>query len=606
MTSIRPSSPKRLAGTTLAVTVVAVGLVAMLPALSSPAAAATRYEAENATVSQGVVESNHLGFSGTGFVNGDNVVGSYVQWTVNAPATGAATLTLGFANGTTTDRPMDIIVNGTVIASGLSFPSTGNWDTWQTRSITANLNAGTNTVRATAKTANGGPNIDYLDVTFTGSSNVIVVSSISQLQAAADRAVPGDRIELTDGVYTTGAAIRLRRSGTSGAPITIAAQHVGAAEIRGSAGFQLDPISYVVISGFKLTHSGVVQIPAGAHHVRFTCNVVQIPGTATGWVTVVGDDNEIDHNTFQNKSTVGVFLQISGPGDHGMAQRTWVHHNYFFHHTFSGSNGGESIRLGYSFRQLSSAFATLEYNLFEQANGDSEAISVKSSDNIIRFNTIRNSKGSIVLRHGNRNLVEGNLMLGGSSGIRLYENDHVVINNVVQGGSGQIIVGSGTVIDDTTWSTAHARADRALVAFNTVVGSGTLVDVGPGGDKYGPDNLTFANNILVGSGSGGLVNIGKGTNLRWQGNIVWAGTGGEMPASGYRLVNPQLAQVGGLYRLASAASPAIDTAAGSYPQVTRDLDLESRSTAKDVGADEYSANGTRRPLTIANVGPSAP
>lgn len=606
MTSIRPSSPKRLAVTMLSVTVFAVGLVAMLPALSSPAAAATRYEAENATISQGVVEANHLGFSGTGFVNGDNVVGSYVQWTVNAPATGAATLTVGYANGTTTDRPMDITVNGTVVASSLSFPSTGNWDTWQARSVTANLNAGANTVRATAKTANGGPNADYLDVTFTGSSPVIVVSSISQLQAAADRAVPGDRIELTDGIYTTSATIRLRRSGTSGAPITIAAQHVGKAEIRGSAGFQLDPISYVVISGFKLTHSSTVQIPAGAHHVRFTRNVVQIPGSATGWVTVVGDDNEIDHNTFQNKSTVGVFLQISGPGDHGMAQRTWVHHNYFFHHTFSGSNGGEAIRLGYSFRQLSSAFATLEYNLFEQANGDSEAISVKSSDNIIRFNTIRNSKGSIVLRHGNRNLVEGNLMLGGSSGIRFYENDHIIINNVVQGGSGQIIVGSGTVIDDTTWSTAHARADRALVAFNTVVGGGTLLDVGPGGDKYGPDNFTFADNILVGSGSGGLVNIGKGTNLRWQGNIVWAGTGGEMPSSGYRLVNPQLAQVGGLYRLSSATSPAVDTAAGSYPQVIRDLDLESRSTSKDVGADEFSTSGARRPLTTADVGPLAP
>src|SRR4030081_835943 len=66
---------------------------------------------------------------------------------------------------------------------------------------------------------------------------VITVSSISALQSAADAAAPGDRIELTDGTYTTSGAITLRRSGTSGAPVTVAAQHVGGAEIRGSAGF---------------------------------------------------------------------------------------------------------------------------------------------------------------------------------------------------------------------------------------------------------------------------------------------------------------------------------------------------------------------------------
>mgnify|MGYP002148129261 CR=1 FL=1 len=31
------------------------------------------YEAENATISQGLVETNHLNFSGTGFVNNDNI-----------------------------------------------------------------------------------------------------------------------------------------------------------------------------------------------------------------------------------------------------------------------------------------------------------------------------------------------------------------------------------------------------------------------------------------------------------------------------------------------------------------------------------------------------
>ncbi|HCU51433.1 MAG TPA: hypothetical protein DGG94_16810, partial [Micromonosporaceae bacterium] len=118
------------------------------------------YQAEDATISQGVIESNHAGFTGTGFVNYDNVVGSYVQFAVTAPAAGNATLTFRYANGTTTNRPVS--VNGTV----LDFPATGAWTTWQTRSVTVALAAGANSVRATATTAGGGPNLDSLTVTF--------------------------------------------------------------------------------------------------------------------------------------------------------------------------------------------------------------------------------------------------------------------------------------------------------------------------------------------------------------------------------------------------------------------------------------------------------
>ncbi|HEV2784348.1 MAG TPA: chondroitinase-B domain-containing protein [Actinophytocola sp.] len=437
-------------------------------------------------------------------------------------------------------------------------------------------------------------------------ARVIVVSSIAQLQSAADQAVAGDRIELVDGTYTTSGSITLRRSGTATAPITVAAQNVGGAEIRGTSGFSFSNADFVVVEGFRFTHSGTITIPGGSEHVRFTRNVVQLSG-GTNWVTVTGNDAEVDHNTFQNKSTQGVFLQIAGPGGDDMAQRTWIHHNYFHNHTFDGSNGGESIRLGLSFRQLASAFATVEFNLFDHADGDSEAISVKSSDNVVRFNTLRNTRGSIVLRHGNRNLVEGNLMLGGTAGLRFYDNDHVLINNVIQGGTGQIIAGSGDIADDTTGSTSHARPDRVVVAFNTVVGNRTaLLQVGQGTDRLGPNQCTFANNIFVGGGSGGLLDVDEATGTTWQGNIVWAGTGGNAPSSGYRVVNPLLVtDPGGLNRL-SSGSPAINAAAGDVPRAGRDFDLQTRSDLKDVGADEFvPGNAPRRPLTTADVGPNA-
>ncbi|WP_426998444.1 chondroitinase-B domain-containing protein [Pseudarthrobacter sp. N5] len=86
-----------------------------------------------------------------------------------------------------------------------------------------------------------------------------------------------------------------------------------------------------------------------------------------------------------------MYLGIEGAGTTEMAQRVHVYRNYFSDQSFSGANAGEPIRLGVSPRALSSAHAVVEFNLFERANGDPEAISVKSSDNTIRYNTIRNS-----------------------------------------------------------------------------------------------------------------------------------------------------------------------------------------------------------------------
>ncbi len=134
------------------------------PTLAAEPRAAADYQAENATVSQGVVESNHTGYSGTGFVNYDNLVGSYVEWSVTAAQAGPATLTFRFANGTTANRAMDIAVNGSLVGDDVAFTGTGAWTTWQTATVSVNMVAGANTVRATAATANGGPNVDRLTV----------------------------------------------------------------------------------------------------------------------------------------------------------------------------------------------------------------------------------------------------------------------------------------------------------------------------------------------------------------------------------------------------------------------------------------------------------
>ncbi|WP_328998182.1 PQQ-dependent sugar dehydrogenase [Kribbella sp. NBC_00709] len=148
-----------------AVTALAVATLG-LSAPPSAIAAATDYQAEDATISQGVVESNHAGYTGSGFVNYDNLVGGYVEWTVTAPA-GPADVTLRYANGTDATRPMDFTVNGQPGAVGITFPGTGAWTTWKTKTVRLQLAAGTNKIRARATSADGGPNADKLTVTPT-------------------------------------------------------------------------------------------------------------------------------------------------------------------------------------------------------------------------------------------------------------------------------------------------------------------------------------------------------------------------------------------------------------------------------------------------------
>jgi alpha-galactosidase len=122
----------------------------------------SRYEAESASLSAGgTVEANHAGFSGTGFANGANAAGSYVEWQVTGPA---SALTFGYANGTTAARPVDIAVDGTVVAAGVPFPATGAWTTWTTVTRSLTLAAGAHTVRLTATSADGPANLDYLDL----------------------------------------------------------------------------------------------------------------------------------------------------------------------------------------------------------------------------------------------------------------------------------------------------------------------------------------------------------------------------------------------------------------------------------------------------------
>lgn len=140
-----------------------LGAITVFPAAQTPAAAI--FQAEAAYIFNGVRENKNSGYTGDGYVNYNNEISSYIEWTVNEKASGNQTLTFRYSNAGNADRPMEIKINGTTINSSLSFTPTSSWTEWSEVSLTAKLDAGNNVIRAASITADGGPNVDYLSVT---------------------------------------------------------------------------------------------------------------------------------------------------------------------------------------------------------------------------------------------------------------------------------------------------------------------------------------------------------------------------------------------------------------------------------------------------------
>ncbi|MFI6940050.1 polysaccharide lyase 6 family protein [Streptomyces sp. NPDC050418] len=451
--------------------------------------------------------------------------------------------------------------------------------------------------------------------TTSASAAEIPVSSLAELQKAIDGAEAGDRIVVADGTYTvpSGGALSVSgKHGTSSAPITIVSRSRGGVVLKGERSFVLSNSSNITLSGFTFRQSTTLELPADCSAIRLTRNDFQLADSGDPhWLVVRADDTKIDRNRFHGKTTAGVFLVVDGPGSTAMAQNLHVFRNHFSDHTYGGTNGGEALRLGVSGRALSGAHAVVEYNLFERCDGDPEAVSVKSCDNTVRYNTVRDSRGGIVLRHGNRSTVQGNHLLDGGEGIRLYGNDHRIVNNHVSGLSGRaLVIGSGSTRDHHAGETKDERrgndaCDRALIAHNSLIGNEETLS---GETKpYEPQDVVVADNLLVGD-TGSLVAMGATSGFTWQSNLLWgAAANGNIPAGGFTRADPRLAAgADGVLRLTSA-SPAIGAATLAGTPVTDDVDGDQRGSVRDIGADEYAtAAPLRHPLTAADVGPNAP
>ena len=477
------------------------------------------------------------------------------------------------------------------------------------------------------------------------------VSTASELRQALSAVEPGDTIVCAEGQLDLNGDLAITRSGEAGKPVVLRSKNIGKTEIVGKSRFTLDAVSHVVVEGFVFfsTEGPAFELKS-CSNVRITRNTFHLKETTkSSWVMITGSKsksgmlsqrNRVDHNLFEHKSQLGNFITIEGTRtpSYQVSQYDIIDHNHFRDIGPRAENVLEAIRIGSSDFSLSSGHTLLEKNLFQRCDGDPEYISIKSSDNITRHNTFRECLGSLSLRHGNRNTVDGNFILGngrtgsftdstgktwtlGTGGVRFCGDSMVIVNNYCEGLTGSkwdaplAITGGDAEYGDGQKLTKHHRSRYATIAFNTFVNNRSGIEVGYHGDGFQgnwwrmpPVGIAIANNLIIGAGDTLVKFFSSPINSTWEGNIAFAMDGAVVSAasiSGVRVVNPMLVRQDGIWRI-TKKSPALDGATGSFPIVTHDIDGQLRGEAKDVGADEFSAlPSVNRPLTAEDVGPNA-
>lgn len=469
--------------------------------------------------------------------------------------------------------------------------------------------------------------------------------------------VTGGTFIVSNGTYNDFEAT-FEVAATSTNPIIIKAETIGGVTLTGDSGFVLKKSSYITIEGFVLDteDAGTLVKFEGSNHIRITRNVFeQTSEDSAKWIYIGGvwdDDtepyqylshtNRIDHNIFKNKDHLGHYITIDGTNSEQQSQYDRIDHNYFKNNGPRATNEQESIRIGWSEMSQSSGYTTVEFNLFEDCDGDPEIVSVKSCDNTIRHNTFISSYGTLSLRHGNRNRVEGNYFFGNgkaigtsetgstlyTGGIRIYGTDHVIINNYMEGLTGTkwdapITLTQGDAIDgsSTSWS-KHFRAERVTIAYNTLVNNSHGIEIGyDNNDAYSKDlaDITIANNLITGS-ENSLVEIvdtdnDQGDKITWVNNLFYP-TGTAVVLSGASTTsfdssevvneNPNLTFDSGNNLWRSTAMTPLYANGVTIETISEDFDGQDRALTSNPGADHFSMESVRYlPMTMVTVGPNA-
>jgi poly(beta-D-mannuronate) lyase len=451
-----------------------------------------------------------------------------------------------------------------------------------------------------------------------------------------DGVTAGTTYCLADGSYTD-LELNILGVGTESAPIKIAAETSGGVTIDGSVLIRMGG-EYIQLQGFVFqdgTSDGdLIQTRYGSDPTEFcyNCRITEISvidfdedaEDSNRWVHLYGEYNRVDHSYFSGKSNAGSLLTVSRElSDYvtdaadSYGNYMTIDHNYFGDrppadgkaYADSSDNEYEAVRIGTSETHTSDSNSTVEYNYLEKIQGEAEIISNKSGNNTIRYNTIRESNGSLTTRHGSSTTIEGNVILGDghpyAGGIRVVDDGHSIFNNYIEGARYKDTTHHGGIVlmgSDGSTTNGYQYLVNVMVANNTIVDSVNSLNVDGGNKTYNPEYVYLVNNLIQ-DGIGAVMtqsDDGMPENSVIQGNVFYgqsyADSDSVSDVSGITWLDVDLEEDSlGIDRPTDDSSADLAVAAyenTDFESIDMDMDGQTRSTTTLTGSDEIATTTT--------------
>jgi len=404
----------------------------------------------------------------------------------------------------------------------------------------------------------------------------INVSTITALQTACNNSNAGDIIILANGTYQN---VTLNINNNN---ITVKAQTPGGVFLNGADDINING-NYITFSGFQFTNgdigsSYVIEV-YGSHDILTQLNFSGYYAKKYIEIKSGTTYDEISYCNMEKKpadAIAGCTIQISTsatvPGYHKI--RYCSFQDYY---GLGGDNGNEPVRIGLGAEYLNKSRTIVEHCYFNNTGlGDSESVSVKCQENVIRFCTFTNQQNAMLcFRNGDNNVAYSNFFIN-AGGIRVKEANNIYCYNNYFENSG---VGSSAdtvtyvyvapLVPPTTANPRTLNLGNINFIHNTFYNCG---DIDLGGT--GATNNTWANNIFQKNSGTIYTNPNSGTT--WAGNI-YQGTIGITIPSGMTSTNPFLALNSDGFRGLSVNSTVNNSSAG-YPTTLDILILDGDPT----------------------------
>jgi len=362
--------------------------------------------------------------------------------------------------------------------------------------------------------------------------NSIKVADNVALYEALKSIKPGGNIVLANGTYKD-LQIKFRSKGTKENPITIKAETPGKVFIEGQSYLKFGG-EYLVVEGLHFRNgyspsSAVVDFKISnkdtldeiANNCKFTNCVIEDFNKPKRdnddlWVRFWGRHNELSNCYIAGKTNRGPTVRVSIAGVESINNYHKIINNHFGPRPVKGGPSGETIQLGDSYTSMSPSHTLVANNLFEECNGEVEVISSKTNFNEFRNNVFYKSEGSLVTRHGNYSVIDGNYFIGDGvnenyGGIRIINTGHWVTNNYFFNLKGKSFRSPLAVMNGIPKSplNRYNQVTDVVVAYNTYVNCSSPWQFGVGQNLAQADVLpkseirsarairtTVANNVV--------------------------------------------------------------------------------------------------------------